>query len=48
MQQQAGALLLSGDGKLNFTLQNQIIALAARHAIPAMYSVLETVKAGGS
>jgi putative ABC transport system substrate-binding protein len=47
VQQQAGALLLSGDGKLNFTLQNQIIALAARYAIPAMYSVLETVKAGG-
>jgi putative ABC transport system substrate-binding protein len=47
VQQQARALLLSGDGLLNFTLQNQIVALAARYAIPAMYTVLETVKAGG-
>jgi putative ABC transport system substrate-binding protein len=47
IQQQARALLLSGDGLLNFTLQHQIVALAARHAIPAMYIVRETVKAGG-
>jgi putative ABC transport system substrate-binding protein len=47
VQQQAQALLVSGDGLLNFTLQNQIVALAARHAIPAMYIVRETVEAGG-
>jgi putative tryptophan/tyrosine transport system substrate-binding protein len=47
IKQQARALLLSGDGLLNFTLQDQIVALAARHAIPAMYIVRETVKAGG-
>jgi putative ABC transport system substrate-binding protein len=47
VQQQVRALLLSGDGLLNFTLQDQIVALAARHAIPTMYIVRETVKAGG-
>jgi putative tryptophan/tyrosine transport system substrate-binding protein len=47
VQQQARALLVGGDGLLNFTLQDQIVALAARHAIPAMYIVRETVKAGG-
>jgi putative ABC transport system substrate-binding protein len=47
VQQKVRALLPSGDGLLNFTLQNQIVALAARHAIPAMYIVRETVKAGG-
>jgi putative tryptophan/tyrosine transport system substrate-binding protein len=45
--QQAGALLVGGDGSLNFTYRDQIIALAASYAIPAIYVVRETVLAGG-
>jgi putative ABC transport system substrate-binding protein len=47
LQQQTHALMLSGDGLLNFTYRDQIIGLAARYAIPAMYVVRETVMAGG-
>jgi putative tryptophan/tyrosine transport system substrate-binding protein len=46
-QQQAHALMLSGDGLLNFTYRDQIIGLAASHAIPAMYVLREAVMAGG-
>ena len=41
-EQQAGALLMGGDGLLNFTYRDQIIALAASYAIPAIYVVRET------
>ncbi len=38
---------VGGDGLLNFTYRDQIIALAASYAIPAIYVVRETVLAGG-
>ena len=46
-QQHAGALLVGGDGLLNFTHRDHIVALAASYAIPAIYVVRETVLAGG-
>jgi putative ABC transport system substrate-binding protein len=46
-EQQAGTLLVGGDGLLNFTYRDQIIALAASYAIPTIYVVRETVLAGG-
>jgi len=45
-QQRAGAILLEGDGFL-FGERARIVALAARHAIPAIYSQREYVMAGG-
>ena len=42
----AGALLV-GTGTFMFNNREQIIALAARHAIPAMYAQRESVVAGG-
>jgi putative ABC transport system substrate-binding protein len=44
---QVGALLVSGDGLLTNTLRDQIAALAARHAIPAIYAVRDCVLSGG-
>jgi ABC-type uncharacterized transport system substrate-binding protein len=46
VQRQAGALLVSGDGFLH-THHDQIVALAERHAIAAIYSMREYVTAGG-
>jgi putative tryptophan/tyrosine transport system substrate-binding protein len=45
-QQRAGAILLEGDGFL-FGERARIVALAARHAVPAIYSQREYVMAGG-
>jgi len=42
----ASALAVSGDGLLN-SRRAQIVALAARHAVPAVYAVREFVTAGG-
>jgi putative ABC transport system substrate-binding protein len=46
VQQQAGVLLVSGDG---FLLANrgQIAALAASHALPAIYGWRDAATAGG-
>ena len=46
VQARTGALLVSGDALFNNRME-QIIALAARHAIPTMYSFREFVVAGG-
>jgi ABC-type uncharacterized transport system substrate-binding protein len=45
-QQRADALLVSADGFL-LTHPDQIVALAGRHAVPAIYSIREYVAAGG-
>jgi hypothetical protein len=41
-----GALALSGD-QFHFSRRDQIISLAARHKIPAIYSTRQFVMAGG-
>jgi putative ABC transport system substrate-binding protein len=46
VQARTGALLVSGDAFLT-TRTEQVIALAARHAIPTMYGYRELVVAGG-
>jgi putative ABC transport system substrate-binding protein len=46
VQRRAGALLV-GAGSFLFSNREQIVALAARHAIPALYTQRETVVAGG-
>jgi putative ABC transport system substrate-binding protein len=46
MQQRLGALLLANDTFLS-TQRELFVALAARHAIPAMYPSRENVTAGG-
>jgi putative ABC transport system substrate-binding protein len=46
VQQQAGALLVAGD-PFFLSRKDQIIALAARHAVPAIYSLREFAAAGG-
>jgi putative ABC transport system substrate-binding protein len=46
VKREAGALLV-GAGPLFFSSRAQIIALAARHAIPAIYGQREAVAAGG-
>jgi hypothetical protein len=47
VQQRAGALLVSGDGFLH-THRDEIVALAERHAVAAIYSMREYVTAAGS
>src|SRR5262245_28187172 len=46
VEQRADALLVSGDGFL-FTYADQIVALAGRHAVPAIYSIRRYTAAGG-
>ena len=46
VQAQTGALLVGGDVLFNNRTE-QLVALAARHAIPTMYPVREFVVAGG-
>jgi putative ABC transport system substrate-binding protein len=46
VQARTGALLVGGDVLFNNRTE-QLVALAARHAIPTMYSVREFVVAGG-
>jgi putative ABC transport system substrate-binding protein len=46
VQRRAGALLVGGDPFLN-SRREQIIALAARHAVPAIYSWREAATVGG-
>lgn len=46
LQAQTGALLVGNDLSFNSRIE-QIVALAARHAIPTMYSYREFVVAGG-
>ena len=46
VQQRADALLVSGDGFLH-THRAEIVALAERHAVPAIYSMREYVADGG-
>jgi putative ABC transport system substrate-binding protein len=46
-QQRAGALLEMADPVFFSELRKQIIALAARHALPAMYEAREFPQAGG-
>jgi putative ABC transport system substrate-binding protein len=46
VQRQAGALVVSAD-KFFFLRREQIVALAARHAVPAIYEFREFATAGG-
>ena len=46
VQARTGALLVGSDGFFNSRIE-QIVALAARHAIPTMYSYREFAVAGG-
>jgi ABC-type uncharacterized transport system substrate-binding protein len=46
IQLKAAALLVSTDAQL-FSYRDQLVALAARHAIPAIYGMREFVLAGG-
>ena len=46
VQRGAGALLI-GSGPFLFSNSEQVVALTARHAIPAIYALREPVVAGG-
>ena len=47
VQQQVGSLVISADPFFDETGRDQLVALAARHAIPAIYSFREATAAGG-
>src|SRR5581483_5937837 len=46
LQSHAGALLVGSDAFLN-TRREQLVALASRYAVPAMYEMRESVSSGG-
>ena len=46
VQRHAGALLIGGD-IFFISRTDQLVALAARHAVPAMYTYIEQARAGG-
>ncbi len=46
VEQSAGGLVVSGDGFFN-AIRDQLVALAARHRIPAIYESRAYVRAGG-
>ena len=46
VQRQAGALLIGGD-IFFISRTDQLVALAARHAVPAMYTYIEQARVGG-
>jgi len=46
-QRGAGALLIGSGGFLNSSKRERLVALAARHRLPAVYAVREAVVAGG-
>src|SRR5262249_61456144 len=46
-QQRAAALIVSDDPFFGGTASEQIVALAARYAIPTSYSFSDVVRAGG-
>jgi putative ABC transport system substrate-binding protein len=46
VQRRAGALLIGGD-IFFISRTDQLVALAARHAVPAMYTYIEQAQAGG-
>jgi putative ABC transport system substrate-binding protein len=46
VQRRAGALLIGGD-IFFISRTDQLVALAARHAVPAMYTYIEQARAGG-
>jgi putative tryptophan/tyrosine transport system substrate-binding protein len=47
IQLQADALLVGGDPFFGVTQRDQLVALAARHRVPAIYDRRENVEAGG-
>ena len=47
VQLRPSALIVGSDPFLNSRSEQQLVALAARHAVPAIYNYRESVKAGG-
>ena len=45
--ERADALFVTADGYFNYQLRSPIVALAARHRLPAMYAYRDVVTAGG-
>ena len=47
VEQRIGALLVAGDPLFISVMRDQLVALTARHAVPAIYEARENVDAGG-
>ena len=47
VEQRAGALLVGSDPVFQISLRDQLVALAARHRVPAIYGYRESAAAGG-